>query len=285
MTGKNMNYYKNCLLCPRNCGVERLADLQRGFRQKKGYCGESAQLRIASADLHFGEEKPITGRGGSGTIFISGCSLGCIFCQNHDISQGNPSFGKVISISDFADICLKLELKGAENINIVTGSHAVPTIIEGIKTAKKMGLQLPVIWNSSAYEKTETLDLLKGYIDIFLPDLKTLDSLIAHKLFNAPDYPEIAAAAILKMTEMCERVIIRHLILPGLLESTRSVLHWISQNVKDRVTLSLMNQYYPAGKNPYVKDMPKRRLTKDEYDTSICWLKEFGIEDVLVQTW
>ena len=136
-----MNYsslYKNCTLCPRNCGVDRTAESQRSSRQKMGYCAESARLRIASADLHFGEEKPITGKGGSGTIFISGCSLGCIFCQNHDISQGNPSFGREISISDFANICLKLELRGAENINIVTGSHVVPVIIEGIITAKKM---------------------------------------------------------------------------------------------------------------------------------------------------
>ena len=145
-------HYKNCNLCPRNCGVNRLT-------QNNGYCRESAQLRIASADLHFGEEKPITGKGGSGTIFISGCSLDCIFCQNYDISQGNPSFGKEISVSDFANICLKLELMGAENINIVTGSHAVPVIIEGIKAAKKLGLQLPVIWNSSAYEKPEVLEL------------------------------------------------------------------------------------------------------------------------------
>ncbi|MCL2764317.1 MAG: radical SAM protein [Treponema sp.] len=275
----NLNdLYKNCCLCPRSCGADRLSG-------KKGYCQESAQLRIASADLHFGEEKPITGKGGSGTIFISGCSLGCIFCQNHDISQGHPSFGSVISASDFSDICLKLELRGAENINIVTGSHAVPAIAEGIIKAKKSGLQLPLIWNSSAYETLEALELLKGNIDIFLPDLKTLDSSIAHNLFNASDYPQTAAAAILKMADMSDRIIIRHLILPGYMDSTRAVLQWISENVKDRATLSLMSQYYPAGKNPYAKHMPKRRLTKDEYDMSLSWLKEFGIKDALVQMW
>jgi len=233
--------------------------------------------------LHFGEEKPITGKGGSGTIFICGCSLGCIFCQNFDISQGHPSFGNVVSSLDFANICLKLELRGAENINIVTGSHAIPAIVEGIIKAKKSGLQIPVVWNSSAYETVESLELLNGYVDIFLPDLKTLDSSIAQKLLNAPDYPQIASAAILKMVEMCDRIIIRHLILPGFMDSTRAVLLWISKNVKDRVTLSLMSQYYPAGGNPYAKHMPKRRLTNEEYNLSLSWLKEFKIEDVLIQ--
>jgi len=272
------NIYNNCLLCPRRCGINRNAG-------KKGYCGETAELRIASADLHFGEEKPITGKGGSGTIFISGCNLGCVFCQNYDISQGYPSAGFVVSIQDFAKICLKLEMRGAENINIVTGSHAIPVIIEGIKAAKKDGLQLPVIWNTSSYDTIEALELLSNHIDIYLPDLKTLDSTIAYKLFNAPDYPEIAANAILKMTEMCDRVIIRHLILPGYLESTRYVLEWISKNVKERIVLSLMSQYYPAGKNPFAKDMPKRRLTKDEYDTALTWVKEFKIQDTLIQRW
>jgi len=273
-----MNLYNNCRICPRSCGIDRLSG-------KRGYCGESAQLRIASADLHFGEEKPITGKGGSGTIFISGCSLGCVFCQNHDISQGHPSIGSVISASDFANICLKLELKGAENINIVTGSHAVPAILEGIIKAKKSGLQLPVIWNSSAYETLESLELLDTHTDIFLPDLKTLDSSIAYNLFNAPDYPQIAAAAILKMTSMSDRVFIRHLILPGYMDSTRAVLQWISDNVKDCITLSLMSQYYPAGRYPYAKHKPKRRLTKEEYDLCLSWVKEFGIENVLVQEW
>src|SRR5215469_2740016 len=126
-----MDNYKNCHLCPRACGVDRLAG-------EKGYCGESAELRVASADLHFGEEKPITGKGGSGTIFISGCNLGCTFCQNHHISQP-PAAGNVITASAFVKICLSLEIRGAENINIVTGSHAVPAIVEGLKAAKKNG--------------------------------------------------------------------------------------------------------------------------------------------------
>jgi len=278
LTESLKNLYKNCRLCPRNCGVDRLAG-QRGF------CGESAELRIASADLHFGEEKPITGKGGSGTIFISGCNLGCIFCQNHDISQGYPSYGRVISISDLATTCLKLELKGAENINIVTGSHVVPAMVEGLRAAKRNGLRIPIIWNSSGYDSLETLELLTGLIDIGLPDLKTLDSTIAKKLFNAPDYPEIASAAILKMVEISKKVYIRHLILPGYLESTRQVLHWYSQHVNDHAIFSFMSQYYPSGPNSYAKDLPRRRLTKDEYDTAHAWLKEFRIKNVLIQRW
>ena len=270
--------YRNCRLCPRSCGVNRTIG-------ERGFCRETADLRIASADLHFGEEKPITGKGGSGTIFLSGCNLACVFCQNHDISQGNYPYGRVISVSDFAKICLKLEMRGAENINIVTGSHFVPAILEGIKLAKKNGLQIPVIWNSSSYENIETLELLTGLVDIFLPDLKTLDNLIAQKLLHAPDYPEIATAAILKMVEMSGRVYIRHLILPGYLDATRSVLQWISRNVNGRAILSLMSQYYPAGKNPYAKDMPHRRLTKEEHDTAVAWVKEFGITNALIQRW
>jgi putative pyruvate formate lyase activating enzyme len=180
---------------------------------------------------------------------------------------------------------LNLEIRGAENINIVTGSHAVPAIVEGIVAAKNKGLQIPVIWNSSAYESQEAFELLADHVDIYLPDLKTLDSQVALKLFDAPDYPEIAAAAILKMMEMSDRVFIRHLILPGYLESTRSVLQWFSQHARGRAILSLMSQYYPAGRNPYAKDMPKRRLTKDEYDTAIGWFEEFGITDGLIQPW
>jgi len=279
--------YKSCKLCPRNCGVDRLAG-------EAGFCGETAVLRIGAALLHFGEEPPLVGTSGSGTIFISGCNLGCAFCQNYQISQGESgegarrtALGKAVCAEDFASICAALRDKGAININIVTGSHAIPAIIEGITAARRAGVRLPVLWNSSAYESPEALELLRDHVEIYLPDLKTLDSGIAAKFFNAPDYPHTAAAAIMKMVDMAqarEKVIVRHLILPGYLESTRSVLRWFAQNVKDRAMLSLMTQYTPAGgKTAMLGDIPKRFLSREEYDAVMGYLEEFKIEDGFCQ--
>ncbi|MDR2731099.1 MAG: radical SAM protein [Treponema sp.] len=283
------NPYQRCLLCPRSCGINRLAG-------ERGYCGETAALRVAAAVLHCGEEPPLTGTGGSGTIFISGCNLGCIFCQNYQISQGTGKkyrdsvIGKEVSIDGFARICLSVQEKGAENINIVTGSHAIPAIIGGLLTAKKSGLTIPVLWNSSAYETTDTLEMLREIVDIYLPDLKTLGSGIARRFFNAEDYPVTAKAAILKMIEMAsgtgnnalrDRVIIRHLILPGLLESTRDVLRWFAENAQNRAMLSLMTQYTPVPNRN--KNAPRRFLSEEEYDTVMIWLEEFGIEEGFCQ--
>ena len=273
------NFYSPCKLCPRNCGVDRLAG-------EKGFCGESALLRIAFAGLHRGEEPPLVGSGGSGTIFVSGCNLGCVFCQNYQISQGEGSarLGAMVCAEDFAEICLKLRDRGAENINIVTGSHAIPALVEGICAARKAGVNLPVLWNSSAYETPESLELLRDHVDIFLPDLKTTDSGIAAKFFNAPNYPAVAQSAILKMCEMAnvrEKVIVRHLILPGYLESTRSALRWFADNAKDRALLSLMTQYTPIpGRG---QTAPDRYLSADEYETVLGWLEEFKIEDGFCQ--
>jgi putative pyruvate formate lyase activating enzyme len=286
MEPRSLSLYKSCELCPRNCGVDRTAG-------KIGFCGETAVLRLAAALLHFGEEPPLVGTGGSGTIFVSGCNLGCVFCQNYQISQGQiestrqGALGKEVSSEDFASICAALRDKGAENINIVTGSHAIPAIIEGITAARMAGVRLPVLWNSSAYETSEALELLRDYIDIYLPDLKTLDGGIAAKFFNAPDYPQTASAAILKMADMAkarEKVIVRHLILPGYLESTRSALRWFAENVKNRAVLSLMTQYTPvSGKTGALDDIPKRFLSGEEYDTVMGYLEEFKIDDGFCQ--
>jgi len=292
-------HYKSCRLCPRNCGVNRLAG-------EVGFCGETSELRIGAAVIHKGEEPPLVGTGGSGTIFISGCNLGCAFCQNYQISQGEDenasentassglgsqgSLGRVASSQEFAQICAALCEKGAENINIVTGSHAVPGLIEGFIAMRKVGVQLPVLWNSSGYDGMESLELLKDYVDSYLPDLKTLDSEVSANFFNAPDYPDVAAAAILKMIEFAgkkhpknarEKVIIRHLILPGYLESTRSVLRWFADNAKDKAMLSLMTQYTPIPNRR--RQMPGRYLSAEEYKTVIGWLDEFKIEDGFCQ--
>ncbi|GHV93847.1 radical SAM protein [Spirochaetia bacterium] len=285
-------FYQHCRLCPRSCGVDRQAG-------SCGFCGETAELRIAFAGIHCGEEPPISGQGGSGTIFISGCNLGCVFCQNRQISQGaadgadsgtNGVLGRVVTSGEFAEICMKLQTRGAGNINIVTGSHAVPAIVQGINAARAAGLHIPVLWNSSAYESQAALDLLKDNVTMYLPDLKTLDSEIAENFFRAPDYPQVAAAAILKMMEMGS-VIIRHLILPGCLDSTRSVLRWFAENAKGRALLSLMTQYTPmkgsGGKQTANGEkrgeVPARFLNKREYETVLGWLEEFGIEDGFCQ--
>ncbi|WP_461246480.1 radical SAM protein [Treponema sp. R6D11] len=286
-----MTHYKVCRLCPRNCGVNRLEG-------EIGFCGETAELRIGAAVIHKGEEPPFVGTGGSGTIFISGCNLKCAFCQNYQISQGQDannltaatSLGRAVSPQEFAEICVALCEKGAENINIVTGSHVVPGLIEGFIAMRKAGVELPILWNSSGYDSVEALELLKDYIDIYLPDLKTLDSKVSTEFFNAPDYPDVAVAAILKMIELTEKkfpnnarekIIIRHLVLPGYLESSRSVLRWFADNVKNRAMLSVMTQYTPI---PGIKrKMPQNYLSAEEYETVIKWLEEFKIEDGFCQ--
>jgi len=270
--------YAHCRLCPRACGTDRLvsnAGIANG-----GFCGEGAPLRLAFAGLHRGEEPPLSGKGGSGTVFVSGCNLGCAFCQNWQISRP-PRLGRAVSTDEFTALCLELQNRGAENINIVTGSHAVPAIAHYLSTAKAAGLRLPVLWNSSGYESPETLELLDGHIDTWLPDLKTLDSALAARFFNAPDYPTAAAQAILwMMRNRPGGVIIRHLILPGYLESTRAVLRWFADNALGKAQLSLMTQYTPMGG---VEHIPGRFLDGREYETVLGWLEELGIEDGFCQ--
>ena len=276
--------YADCRLCPRNCGVNRLIG-------KLGYCKESSQLRIASASLHMGEEPPVTGRGGSGTIFVTGCSLGCLFCQNWDISH--MGVGHVISERELVDNFLYLQKTGAENINLVTPTHAAPVLLSAIKNARKKGLTIPALWNSSAYETIETLELLDGYIDIWLPDLKTLDKTISSEYFNAPDYPQAAEKAILYMLERAELrqnsrgvllsgVMIRHLVLPGHLEASREVLRWFAEHGQGRALLSLLTQYTP-NRRTYSKHCPGRQISSDERDILRKWLGEFRIKDGFFQ--
>ena len=316
-----VSLYSNCFLCPRRCGIDRKkSHIQKHTNAQNNeywYCRENAALRLACASIHRGEEPPITGAGehgvggGSGTIFVSGCNLGCVYCQNSQISgtkyiQPSPNLGRVVDTAEFAQICLLLQKKGAENINIVTGSHAAPAIAEGIAAAKMDGLGIPVLWNSSAYELPETLEMLEDAVDVFLPDMKTLDKGIAVQFFNAPDYPNIAAAAIKKMLEMrslrfqnCNSgtarlisgVMVRHLVLPGCLPASRDVLRWFAENCAGRALLSLMFQYTPPLRltsmpNPkevqapaFLDRGPTRYITGKEYETVLGWLGEFGIED------
>lgn len=210
------------------------------------------------ACLHFGEEPPITVKNGSGTIFISGCNLGCAFCQNYQISQ--QRMGSELSRSDFAKVCLALQSAGAENINIVTGSHTIPAIAEGLTEARMRGLTLPICWNSSAYEKVDVLRLLEGLVNIWLPDFKTINPQTSAILFKAEDYPQRAQENILYMVEnypltydtarkeerLLQGVIVRHLFLPGHLEDTILTLQWLKEHIDGRAYISLMSQYTPV---------------------------------------
>lgn len=269
------DYYSECTQCPRKCKANRSAG-------QTGFCREPEQMRIAFAGLHFGEEPLVTVFGGSGTIFFTGCTLRCAFCQNYQISQNG--MGREVSVQEFAEICLKLQNAGAENINLVTGSHCIPKIAEGIKLAKEMGVTIPFCWNSSGYETVEMLELLKGLVTIWLPDLKTLNSELSNSLFAAPDYPQAAAKAIKWMIDnnplniieieepenakpvewaepgeprdkMMQGVIIRHLFLPGKFGETAQVLQWLKDNADGKAIISLMNQYTPV---PFEEDANKQ---------------------------
>ena len=276
--------YKNCAQCPRKCGVNRV--------ENTGFCRESADLRIAFAGLHFGEEPLITVFGGSGTIFFTGCTLRCAFCQNYQISQ--DGLGRVVDRAEFVDICLKLQAAGAENINLVTGSHHIPVIAEYLRAAREGGVTVPFCWNSSAYESVEMLELLKGLVTIWLPDLKTLDGKMSRELFAAPDYPDVATKAISWMIKnnplkiesipeppnakpaewaepeqprekMMSGVIVRHLFMPGKFEQTADVLAWLKENADGRAIISLMNQYTPIpAKKSKITQFEDRLVTPEE---------------------
>ena len=273
MAPETESFYKNCTQCPRNCKIDR-------FSQYVGFCREPADLRIAFAGLHFGEEPLVTVKGGSGTIFFTGCTLRCKFCQNYQISQ--EGLGRPVNKEEFVKICQKLQDAGAENINLVTGSHHIPVIAEYLKAARTAGITIPFCWNSSAYEKVEMLELLKGLVTIWLPDFKTLDRQLSKQLFDAEDYPEVCSKAIKWMIEnnplnieesdnddtpdkMLQGVIIRHLFLPGKFAETADVLQWLKENADGRACISLMNQYTPIpAKEGKIKEFEDRLVTKQE---------------------
>jgi len=281
--------YDECRLCPRNCGVDRL-------QGERGFCGESDRMRIAWAGLHKGEEPPLIGENGSGTIFFSGCTLKCNSCQNCQISH--QGLGREVSAPQLREMMLRLQEAGAANINLVTASHFTPSIVESVAKAKQQGLRIPVLWNSSGYEQLSTLDLLGQSVDVYLPDCKTLDAQVSRQLMGASDYPEVARAAVLKMTagnplimegqQLRQGVIVRHLVLPGLLDHSRHVLDWFAAQLRDRALLSLMFQFTPVsleageqgGKH---EQSPGRRVSRREYEEVLAWLEELGIEEGYLQ--
>lgn len=269
---------KNCRLCPRACGADRTTG--------RGACGAGAAIDAARASLHMWEEPPISGTNGSGTVFFSHCSLGCVFCQNRRISRREAE-GRPVAIEALAKTFLSLEKKGAHNINLVTGAHYVPQIIEALELARKQGLTVPIVYNSSGYEPVETLKLLDGRVDIYLPDYKYYSSYYAGLYSRAEDYREVAVAAIDEMVRQTgtpqfdengllkRGTVIRHLMLPGLAGDTAQVLRDIAARWNDRVLVSLMRQYTPFE----MQDWPEldRTITAEEYAEACALFGELGL--------
>ena len=273
-----------CNLCPRNCNVNR-------NNNEIGYCGASNQMVIAKAYLHMWEEPCISGSVGSGTIFFSYCNLRCIFCQNYDISTLHK--GNIVSINRLKEICLELQEKGALNINLVTPTHYVPLIVEALKLAKKEGLTIPIIYNTSSYENISTIKLLEGIVDVYLPDLKYYNDEYGIKYSNCNNYFKYASIAIEEMYKQVGKcvfdnngiikkgVIVRHLMLPDNIEDSKNIINYLYDKYKDNIYISIMNQYTPLRKLEY--DNLNRKVSKDEYDDLIDYAYDLGIRNAYMQ--
>ena len=269
---------QHCTLCPRACGADS--------QNTAGLCGGGAEIRAARAALHFWEEPCISGTGGAGAIFFSGCALRCCYCQNRQISQ--DGFGKVLSIAQLSEIILRLQEKGAETIDLVTGSHYTPWIAESLQQVKKK-LHIPVVWNSSGYESTEILSLLNSLVDVYLPDWKYLDNTIATTYSGISDYCTITEQAITEMVRQVGKpvfqngilksgVLIRHLILPGQRHASIALIQRIAERFPNGMVLvSLMGQYTPP-ETPLPDPHLNRRLTTMEYQSVLKVAQELELE-------
>lgn len=278
-------FYDNCKLCPRNCGVRR----SDGIR---GYCRADDELLVARAALHMWEEPCISGENGSGTVFFSGCSLGCVYCQNHNIAKGLS--GKIISAKRLSEIFLELQEKNAHNINLVTPTHYVPHVAEAVELSKLNGLNIPVVYNTSGYEKISTLKMLDGIVDIYLPDFKYLDKNIAKRYSNCEDYATYAKKALKEMVRqtnepefneegiMTRGVIVRHMMLPGCLEDSKNIVKYLYETYKNHIYMSIMNQYTPL---PHVSEFPEinKKIDETDYEELIDFAVELGVENGFVQ--
>lgn len=274
-----------CSLCPRKCGAMRALG-------ENGLCGAGASIRAAKASIHEWEEPCLSGSGGSGTVFFSGCPLKCVFCQNREISEGG--FGKDITVARLAEIFLSLQEQGAHNINLVTAAQYVDSIIEAVEQARGLGLRIPIVYNSSGYERVETLRALQGTVDIYLPDFKYMCDSLALRYSGVRDYVKTAMAAIDEMVGqqgecifdesgiLKRGVIIRHLMLPLQLADTKRVLEHIYKSYGDHVFISLMSQYTPFGDLSEYPELAKP-LSPIEYEGAVDYALELGIENGYLQ--
>ncbi len=275
---------ENCLLCPRKCGIDRL-------KGEQGYCKAGAEVRVSSVTMHTGEEPPISGTAGSGTVFFSNCTMCCVYCQNYPISQ--LGHGNVVAPEDLASDMLRLEARGAHNVNLVTPTQHLPGIVRAIAMARRRGLKLPVVYNTSGYECPETIRMLEGIVDIYLADMRYSDPEAARRYSGASDYPQVSRLAIRAMFDTvglleCQSgvarrgLIIRHLVLPGGIAGTEATFEFISREISRDVHISLMCQYFPANRAPEIPEL-SRRITRAEYDRARDLLARFGFENGWVQ--
>lgn len=274
-----------CELCPRKCKVNRL-------NGEKGRCLAGIKLKIAKIQLHYFEEPCISGNEGSGTIFFSGCNLSCKFCQNYKISQENK--GEEILVEELAQKMIELQNQGANNINFVTGFAYIPQIIEAIKIARNNGLNIPIVYNTSGYENVESLKMLEGFVDIYLPDFKYYYNELGEKLSNVKDYFEIAKASIKEMCRqipqseydeygmMKKGIIIRHLVLPNHIQNSKQVLKWLKNNIHSDVLISIMAQYFPTHKANECEDI-NRKLTQNEFEDIENLVYELNLKNGYIQ--
>lgn len=281
-----LNKLNDCTLCPRNCHVNRL-------QGQTGYCGQGADIKAARAALHYWEEPCISGETGSGAVFFSGCSLQCVFCQNHEIATGYA--GKSITPNRLAKIFLELQEQGAVNINLVTPGHFIPQICSAIILSKAQGLQLPIVYNTSSYENVSSLRLLDGLVDIYLPDLKYYSTELSAAYSHAPDYFEKATEAIAEMVRqvgtpildsssglMKKGVIVRHLVLPGQVKDSKKIIRYLRETHKNDIYVSIMNQYTPLA---HIEAYPElnRKVTEQEYQRVLDFALRIGIEQGFMQ--
>lgn len=277
-----------CDLCPRKCLVDR----KKG---EKGICGQTENLKVARAALHFWEEPCISGDAGSGAVFFSGCPLHCVFCQNENIANG--TVGKEISLERLVDIFLELQEKGANNINLVTPGHFVPQIVKALDQARREGLTLPVVYNTSSYETVDTIKMLEGYVDIYLPDFKYMSPVLSKKYSHAPDYAEVAKAAIAEMVRQTGKAvfvngdednlilsgtIVRHLTLPGCMEDSMQILKYLHETYGDTIYISIMNQFTPLSNLEKYPEL-NRKINDEEYEALVDYAIEIGIENGFIQ--
>lgn len=276
---------EKCNLCPHNCNVNRL-------NNQLGRCKASDKIKIALACLHYYEEPCISGNNGSGAVFFSNCNMNCKFCQNYEISWEGK--GKIVTTEHLAEIFINLQSKGANNINLVTPTIYVYQIIEAIKIAKEKGLNIPIVYNSNGYENVDTIKMLNGYIDVYLPDFKYFDNNIAFKYSGIKNYFEISTKCIKEMYKQVgppilnnkgiiqKGLIIRHLILPNNIENSKNVLKWLKENMDENVYISIMAQYFPCYKAKDIEEL-NRKLTKSEYEEIESYVYKLNIKNGYIQ--
>lgn len=279
-----LELYKKCNLCPRKCLIDRTKTL--------GYCKATDKVKVARSALHYFEEPSISGTNGSGTIFFSNCNLKCCYCQNKEIST--DGFGKEVSIERLSGMMVELEEKHANNINLVTPTHYIPSIIEAIKIARKKGLSIPIVYNTSGYENVETLKLLDGCIDIYLTDFKYFDNKLGKELSKCSNYFEVASKALDEMYKqtgknkfnkdglMTKGIIVRCLVLPTKSDDAKKIIDYLYKKYQDNIYLSIMNQYTPVN---YIKEYPylNKTISDEEYNDVIDYAIDLGIKNAYIQ--